>query len=406
MLLENRDFRRLWIGQTISSFGSGITGIALPLAAVLVLAASPAQMGILGALDGLAVIAFGMLAGVWVDRVGRRPLLIASDLGRAAVLGAIPAAALLGWLSMPLLYAAAAGAAVLTILFGITLESYLPTLVPRSGLVRANSRLALSDSLAEVGGPSLAGPLVQLLGAPMVVAVDAISFLVSALGLSLIRAPERRPSRLAPGNGAWRQTVEGLRTLLREPRLRSLAIGGALFNSFGSLVGTLYILYVVRDLHLAAAAVGLLVAAGGASSLAGTLLAARVIRRIGIGPTIGIGLTFYGAVTFLIVLAPPVPWVAAPFLLAAQLGDFSATIHLVAETSLRQAIVSDRTRGRVNAGMRLLTRGFVPAAAVAAGLLGGLIGLRLTIAIGVAGVFGAGIWLLLSPVRTARMPRD
>lgn len=398
-LWHNPDFVKLWTGQTISNFGSGITGVALPLTAVLVLSASAAQMGILGALDGLAVVIFGLLAGVWVDRVRRRPMLIASDLGRAFLLGSIPLAALFGVLSMPQLYVVAALAGILTVFFNVADESYLPSLIPQEQLVEANSKLAMSDSLAEMSGPALAGPLVQLLSAPLAIAVDALSFLASALGVGLIRTPEPQPKPPAQQQSAWRESIEGLRTLWQDSRLRALAISGGVFNFFGNFIGTLYILYIVRELHITALIVGFLVAAGGVSALAGTFIAGRVIRRIGLGLSIGGMLAFYGLTGSLIVLASGPLWLVAVFLFASQLiGDASVSIYFIAEVSLRQAIIPNDLLGRVNASMQLVTRGALPISAILAGILGGIIGLRLTIAFGVAGVVVAGLWLLLSPV--------
>jgi len=391
-------------GQTISNFGSGITGIALPLTAVLILSASPAQMGILGALDGLAVVMFGLLAGVWVDRVRRRPMLIAADLGRALLLGSIPLAALLGVLGMTQLYGVAALVGILTVFFNVADESYLPSLIPQEQLVEANSKLGMSDSLAEMSGPALAGPLVQLLSAPLAIAFDALSFLVSALGVGLIRTPEPQLKLPAQQQSTWRESIAGLRALWQDSRLRALAISGGLFNFFGNFIGTLYILYIVRELHMSALVVGFLVAAGGLSALVGTFIAGRVIRRIGVGIAIGGMLAFYGLTGSLIVLARGPLWLAATFLFAAQLiGDASISIYFIAEVSLRQAIIPRDLLGRVNASMQLVTRGAMPVAAILAGILGGIIGLRLTIAIGVVGVIAAGLWLLASPVRTANV---
>ena len=403
-LWHNPDFVKLWVGQTISNFGSGITGIALPLTAVLLLSASPVQMGVLGALDGLAVVVFGLLAGVWVDRVRRRPLLIASDLGRALLLGSIPLAALTGMLSLTQLYGVAALVGILTVFFNVADESYLPTLIPQEQLVEANSKLAMSDSLAEMSGPALAGPLVQLLSAPLAIVFDALSFLVSALGVGLIRTSEPQPKPAAQQQSAWRESIEGLRTLRRDSRLRALAISGGLFNFFGNFIGTLYILYIVRELHMSALIVGFLVAAGGVSALVGTFIARRVIRRIGLGFSIGGMLAFYGLTGSLIVFAHGSLWLAATFLFAAQLiGDASVSIYFIAEVSLRQSIIPNDLLGRVNASMQLVTRGALPVSAILAGILGEMIGLRLTIAIGVLGVISAGLWLLLSPVRTANV---
>ena len=195
-LWKNPDFVKLWLGQTVSYFGSGITGIALPLTAILLLGATPVQMGILGALDGVSVLAIGLLAGVWVDRVRRRPLMITTDIGRAFILSTIPLAALLGVLHIWQLYIVAGLAGMLTVIFNVASSAYLPSLIPHESLVEGNSKLGMSDALAEIGGPAVAGPLVQLLSAPFAIVFDALSFLFSACCLGLIRKPESRPATL------------------------------------------------------------------------------------------------------------------------------------------------------------------------------------------------------------------
>src|SRR3989440_7231968 len=245
-LWKDSDFVKLWLGRAVSNFGSGITGIALPLTAVLVLGATPIQMGILGALDGVAVLVIGLLAGVWVDRLRRRPLLIAADLGRAFVLGTIPLAALLGVLGIGQLYVVAALAGMLTVLFNVAHSAFLPSLIPRESLVEANSKLAMSDSLAETGGPAVAGPLVQLISAPFALFFDALSFLFSACCLGLIYTPEP-PAALKQRKSIWSDLVEGLRMVLKNPLLRALAGSAATFSLFGNFIGALYALYVIRQ---------------------------------------------------------------------------------------------------------------------------------------------------------------
>ena len=441
-LWRNRDFIKLWVGQTISNIGSGITGVALPLTAVLILAASPVQMGILGALNGLAVLAFGLFAGVWVDRLRRRPIMIAADLGRAALLGSIPLAALLGVLNLAQLYVVAALSAILTIFFNVADQSFLPTLVPQKQLVEANSKRGTSDSLAEICGPASAGPLVQLIGAPFAILLDACSFLVSAFSIALIRVAEPRPvpeekgltsfrvnegdprvpaqpfttpapTAISPAStesqvkrqkqSAWRESIDGLRMIRHNALLRALATSAALFEFFGNFVATLYILYIVRELHASALILGFLIATGGVSALLGTLIARRVIQRLGPGLSIGAMLTFYGASGLVIPLAHGPVMLAVAFLFAGQLcGDASVAIYFIAEVSLRQAIIPNAFLGRISASMQFLTQGPAPVAAIVAGILGTVIGLRLTILIGVVGVILAGVLLILSPVSRVR----
>jgi len=399
-LWQNRDFVKFWLGQTVSRFGSGITGIALPLTGVLLLAATPSQMGILSALDGAAVLAIGLFVGVWVDRVRRRPLLIATDLGRAFILSTVPLAALFGVLHIEQLYAVAALTGMFTVIFNVANQSFLPSLIPQTALVEGNSKLGVSDSLAEIGGPAVAGPLVQLVSAPFAVLFDALSFLFSAFCLGLIRKPEPPVAVAENRMSIWRDLVQGLHEVLKNPLLRSLAGGVGAFNFFGNFVGALYALYIIRELHAAPIFLGFLIATGGVSALVGAFIAERVVRRFGLGLTAGATLFIYGATGLLIPLAAGPTAVALSFLFTSQLaGDASVSIHLIAEVSLRQSIVPGNMLGRTNASLQFLSQGVAPIGALLAGILGGLIGLRLTILIGVLGVMAAGALLLLSPIR-------
>ena len=401
-LWTNTDFVKLWLGQTISKLGSGITGIAVPLTAVLVLGATPAQMGILGALDGLSVLVFSLLAGVWVDRARRKPLLIVADLGRALLLSTIPLAALLGALSMGQLYIVAALVGVLSVFFNVAYPAFLPSLVPQESLIEGNSKLGMGDSLAEIGGPALAGPLVQLISAPFTLLFDAISFLFSACCLALIRTPEPAPTTREQATGAWHDLVEGVSVVLNNPLLRALAGSAATFSLFGNFIGALYALYVIRQVGAPPLFLGFLVATGGVSALVGAFMVGPVTRRFGLGRTVGVGLFLYGFTGLLIPLAGGSVSLALTLLFLSQLlGDVSVSIYLIAEISLRQSIVPGNMLGRVNASMQFLSQGATPLGALLAGILGGIIGLRFTMLIGVLGVMLAGMWLLLSPVRKA-----
>lgn len=398
-LWRDADFVKLWLGRTVSNFGSGITGIALPLTAVLILGATSIQMGLLGAVDGVSVLLVGLLAGVWVDRARRRPLLIAADLGRAVVLSTIPLAALLGVLRIGQLYIVAALAGMLTVIFNVASPAFLPALIPRESLVEGNSKLAMSDSLAEIGGPAVAGPLVQLIGAPFALLFDALSFLFSACGLGLIGRPEPPQAAYEQSQNIWSALVEGLRVVLKNPLLRTLAGSAGLFSLFGNFIGALYALYIIRQLGAPPIFLGLLIATGGGSALVGALLAERVVKRFSLGRTVAVGLFMYGATGLLIPLAGGSVALALPFLFCSQLiGDASVSIYLIAEMSLRQSLIPANLLGRTNASMQFLSQGVAPVGALLAGILGGLMGIRLTILVGVLGVMLAGTWLLLSAV--------
>src|SRR5512133_2672970 len=275
-LWRNPDFIKLWTGQTISTLGSHITNGGLPLLAVITLKASPFQMGLLQAVGSAPVLLFSLVAGVWVDRLRRRPILIAADLGRALILATIPLAAVLGWLTIWHIYFVIALTGILTVLFNTAYRAYLPALVEQEHIVEGNSKLALSDSAAEVVGPGLTGVLVQTITAPIAILFDALSFVVSAVSLLFIRKGELPPNLAGERQSVLQEAREGVRAVMREPILLALTATDATMSFFGNFIGVLYALYAIRVLHLSPAAIGLTIGVGGASSLIGALLAERV----------------------------------------------------------------------------------------------------------------------------------
>ncbi len=406
-LWRRPNFVKLWVGKTVSTFGSHISGTAIPLAALLVLRAGPAEMGILTALGAAPALLVGLLAGVWVDRLPRRPVLIAADLGRAALLLSIPLAYAIHRLALGQLYVVVFLTGVLTVFGDVGAQAFLPSVVPPERLVEGNSTLGVGDSIAEIGGPSLAGFLVQWISAPFAIVCDALSFVFSAASLQLIRAPIRAPITAhgdeQPRESMLREAGAGLRLILGHPTLRALAASLGTFEFFGYFIGTLYALFAIRTLHLPPAAVGTLVGLGGISALAGSLVAERVVRRFGIGRVLAGSLFVYGLLGALTPLAGGPPWVAYACMAAPQLlGDAFIAVHFIAQTSLRQALIPDRLLGRATASMHVLERGVAPLGALIAGLLATLTSPRLTIAIGVAGVIAASGWLFFSPVRRMR----
>ncbi len=399
-LWHNSNFMKLWVGKTISDLGSGITGIALPLTAVLVLSATSAQMGVLSALGGASVLVFSLFAGVWVDRLPRRSLLIVTDIGRALLLVSIPIAAELGVLHIEQLYIVGALVGVLTVFFNVADQSFLPTLVEQKDLLEGNSKLGASGSIAEISGPALAGPLVQLVTAPIAILFDALSFLVSAVCVGLIRTTEPHLVKTEQRQHTWHEIAEGIQVVLKNPVLRTLALSASIFEFFGNFIGTLYILYIVRVLHSTPLATGFLVAAGGVSALVGAFVATLVAQRFGIGKIIAWSLFGYGIAGLLIPLAQGPTIMAISILFVGQfIGDILVQMYFINEISLRQSIIPLHLLGRANASMQFLTRGIGPVGALFAGVLGTFIGIRITILIGVLGVISAGLYLLLSPVR-------
>ena len=404
-LWANPDFVKLWSGQTISELGSRITREGIPLTAVLTLHAGTVQMGFLTALGGAAVLVFGLIAGVWVDRLRRRPILIAADLGRAAILASVPAAAVAGVLSMGQLYAVAALAGILTVFFDVAYQSYLPALVARDQILEGNSKLALSSSIAEIAGPGLTGVLVQLITAPIAILFDAVSFLFSALMVLLIRKPEPPPVRREPEH-LVAETLAGLRFIFGDPSLRPLALRSAtMFLSMGFL-GPLYVLYAIQILHLRPAVLGVVIALGGVGAMVGSVLAPRLVRRFGLGATFVGSSLVQGLTTLLIPLAGTpgtVPAFAVACLMVPQLfGDMAFMIYFINELTLRQQVAPEHVLGRVNAGMQLLARGIWPLGALIGGSLAAAIGVRPTLTIAAAGVILSTFWLVASPLRRLR----
>ena len=397
-LWRQPDFVRLWAGQTVSAFGSHITAQALPLTAVLVLAATPAQLGWLTAVAAAPVLAFGLLVGVWVDRRRRRPIMIVTDLGRAGLLASIPFAALFDGLTMFQLYLVAALTGLLTLLFNVADQSYLPSLVEPALLVEGNSKLSASSSLAEVGGPALGGVLVQIITAPFAIAFDAVSFVISALCIGSIRKAEARPVPTEPRQHIGREALEGLRVIFTNVTLKAITLNAVQRSFFGNIIGTLYMVFIIRELGMPVWIVGVLTGLGGLSALLGAVIAGWVSDRLGIGPSLIGASLLTASLTFLIPLATGPLWIVVVFLIVSQLSDVGWTIFFIGETSLRQALTPPLQRGRITASTHFLTGGVGLVGAILGGLLADLIGIRALLLVGATGQLAAVLWLIRSPV--------
>jgi Na+/melibiose symporter-like transporter len=402
-LWRHREFMKLWTGQTISLFGSIITRDALPLVAILTLQASSTQIGFLGAAGLAPMLLIGLLAGVTVDRMRRRPILIVADVLRALLLLSVPAAWLLGVLRIEQLYVVAALAGVLTVFFDVAYLSFLPSLVDRDQLTEGNSKLGVSASVAEIGGSAVAGVLVQIVSAPLTLLIDALSFVFSALLLGSIRVDEARPTRSSEKQHIGREIAEGLRALWSHPLLRPLVLSTGTRTLFGSFFGAIYGLYALRELGLSPALLGLLIGSGGIGALLGALVAERWGRRFGPGATITAATIVVGIMALLLVFAPRNVPAAFALLLASQIvGDMALTIGSISEISLRQTVTPTHLLGRTNGSVNVLEGGAATAGLLLGGALGDLIGLRPTVAIAGAGMLLASAWLFRSPVRRLR----
>jgi len=398
-LWRHHDFMRLWAGQTISQFGSTVTREALPYTAILVLGASPLQMGLLGAAGAAPLLLLGLFAGVWVDRMRRRPLMIAADMGRALLLLSVPIAYLLGWMRIEQLYLVAALTGVLTVFFNVAYQSILPGLVRREHVLEGNSKLSLSESVAEIGGPPLGGVLVQLISGPITLLLDALSFVFSAFMLRRIQAEEPPPAPVAQHEHVWRDLATGLRAIWGDPLLRAMAGTSVIQSFFGWFFGAIYGLYAIRVVGMNTAMLGFTVAFGGIGALFGALLVRPATRRFGPGPTIVAGLLISSGMSLLTWLAGGLPELAVPLMMASQLiGDGASTVAQIDETSLRQTITPDNMLGRVNASMSVLGEGIGTLGLLVGGLLGELIGLRSTVAVAALGGLLGCVWILWSPL--------
>jgi MFS family permease len=406
-LLRHPDFLKLWSAETVSQFGTAITQLALPLTAILILKASAFQVGLLTTAQFLPFILVGLPAGVWVDRLRRRPLLIVGDLGRAVVLASIPIAYELGHLHMVHLYVAAFLVGVLTVFFDVAYMSYLPSLVDRDQLVDGNSKLEISRSAAALGGPGLAGGLIQILTAPVAILFDSISYLWSAGFVFWIRRKE--PPVVRPQEQAHpsmkREIREGLSYVLRHRMLLPIALTTATSNLFTTMAQAILILFAVRQLGLSAGVIGVIFAVGNVGFLIGAFVAQPIARRFGVGPTI-IGSAFlFGPPAILIAMATPSSAVVLLILSGVVMG-LSGVTYNINQVSLRQAITPERMQGRMNATMRFMVWGTMPIGALLGGALGGTIGLRPTLWVSAIGSLFCFIPLLFSPLPSLRVIPD
>jgi MFS family permease len=398
----NRDFVRFWTADSFSWVGSQVSLLALPLLAAVTLDASAFEVGALAAAGQAPMVILGLFAGAWIERRKRRPVLIAADLARAALLLTIPIASILDALSMPLLYVVAFAVGIFTVFFDVSYMSFVPALVGRDKLVEANSKLEASSAGAQVAGPFIGGVLVGILTAPFAMLVDACSFVISAIFLRKIETVELEPEPPAEDESIWQQIGNGLRYVGHEPTLRALAGCSAVINLAGYVFLSIYVVYMSRELDLGSTSIGFVFAAGGVGALIGSLLAERVAQRFGTGWTI-IGAQFgFGATGMLVPLAVLVPSVALPLVVAAEfLQWLTLLVYAVNAVSLRQRITPDAFMGRVNATFTFVARGMMPIGSLLGGALGGWIGLPMTLVVGEIGMFLAVVWLVLSPLRAS-----
>ena len=399
-------FRRLWFAYTVSMFGSEVSSLAIPLTAVLTLDAGPIGMGVLGAAASAPALLFSLLAGVWVDRLRRRRLLIVADLARAVLLLSVPLAWASGFLSLAYLSLIAFLVGTFSVFFDVAHSSYLPSLVAQEELVDGNSKLEVSESVTQAVGPGAGGLLVQVIGAPLAIAVDAVSFVASALFIGAIKTVEPAPERSETRSHILAEIGQGVRFVLGHPLLRPTLGFAATTQLCMSAVLAVYVLYLADQLKLSPVVIGIVSIAAAPGTILGALVAARAVRRWGLGPTMSVAAWLPALGVLLIAVAGAAPTIAftVALLMAGWFVLGSGSIYDIGEVSLRQATTPDRLLGRVNATRHVAFFGVMPIGALLGGVLGAAIGLQPTILLGAVGLFLAPLWIVAGPIRRLSEP--
>jgi len=397
-LWRHRDFLSLWGAETISQFGTQVSLLALPLVAIIVLEESAFKIAALTSVEFLPFLLFTLPAGVWVDRLRRKPILVLGNVGRAVALLSVPVVYWVGGLTIWQLYVVGFAVGVCTVFFDVAYQSYIPALVGREDVVEANSKLEISRAAANIAGPGMAGGLIALLTAPVAVLVDAVSYAVSAVLLFGIRKQEEAPPR-AERRSLRDELGEGLRYVFRNPYQRTMVAMTAISNFFGQVVFSILLVYAVRELELSVGTIGIALAIGNLGTLASALTARRIGDRLGVGRTILLASCLFGPGTMLIAFAPQA--YALPLIVLAMIViGFGGILYNVTAISLIQAITPDRILGRANASRRFVVWGVVPLGGFTGGALASTIGLRETMVVGAVGGLLTIVPILFSPLRS------
>ncbi len=401
-LLRHAGFVKIWSAATVSMMGSQVTQIALPFIATVTLGATPFEVALLGMMDMLPFILFTLPAGAWLDRIRRRPVLILGDFGRAIALATIPLAYAAGVLTIWQLYVVGFTTGILTVLFDVADQSYLPVLIDSDDLVEGNAKLQISASGAQILGPGLGGGLISLVAAPFAIIVDAISFVASGALISLIRKPEPKPKRTVD-TSLRLEIRDGLHYVLGNPYLRMIAGATGTSNLGSSILFAIFPVFVYRELGLSPGLIGLSGSLAAFGVLLGAFTSAPLARRFGVGPVIIGSMFINGPAMLLMVFLPSTAVVAGALLIGAQFGaGFSAVVYNVNQVSFRQAITPLDLQGRMNATMRFIVWGTMPIGSLLGGVLATFIPLRTTVLIGALVGMSAFLWVLFSPIRSLR----
>ena len=401
-LIRHPDFLKLWTAETVSVFGTQVTLLALPLVAATILQVTPFEFALLGTIEFLPFIFLSLPAGVWVDRLRRRPILIIGDLGRAISLISIPIAFYFDVLTIWQLYVVGFINGCLTVFFDVAYQSYLPSIVDRDQLVEGNSKLEITRSASQIVGPGLAGVLIGILRAPFAILADAASFIVSALFVFAIRRPEPpiEPHDEATGpRPSMRSEIgAGLRYVTGHRWLRSIAATTGTSNFFGNVMGAILILFLVRERGFTAETLGFAFSIGSVGVLVAALTASRISARLGVGRTLVLSALGFGVAGLPVAIASD-SWLFAAVAASGFIGGYFGVTWNINQLSLRQAITPTRMQGKMNATMRFIVWGTIPLGQIVGGFLASVIGLHNTIWIGALGGLVAFVPVALSSVR-------
>ncbi len=398
-VFTNRDFVKLWAGESVSLIGTEVTQFAMPLVAILTLNATVLQVGVLNALRFVPVIVLSLFAGVWLDRRRRRPVLIACALANALLIGLVPITSVAGVLSIGVLYVVVTLTGALSMTYDVGSMSYVPALVERKHLSQGNGAIQASSSFAGVAGPGLAGFLVGLITAPITLAVDAVSYLFVVAGLLTIKRREPEPEPVPPDTTVWRSVTEGLRAVYGNSMLRALLSQGTVMNlSFGIFI-TIFVVYAIRTLGLRPLELGIVMAAAAIGSLVGATFTGRITRALGLGRTMIITVILVSVSPVLLLLPRDASLLAISVLGLSQfLSGFNVTVNNVNAITIRQLVTPSRLMARMNATYRMQLFGVAPIGMLGGGLIGTAFGLRTGLIIAVIGMAIPVVWIFFSPV--------
>ncbi|MGH8877857.1 MAG: MFS transporter [Stackebrandtia sp.] len=400
LLRRHRDFRHVWAADALSALGSRLSMLAMPLLALLTLNATPFEVALLRTLETTAWLVLGLVAGAWMDRIACRGVLIAADIGRAVVFASVPVAYFTGSLTLAQLFVVAVLAGIGTVFFDVAGNTYLPRLLPEDDLVEANARLATNTSVAAVLASGGGGFVVQFLTAPIALAIDAASFIWSALWLRGIRAAEQTPKHPRPPH-LRRDIAEGWRFVVRHPILRFLAGYSACTIFFQAMEGAVWVTFLVRDIGLSAWVIGLV----GMSALLGAVgsgfVTTRIAARLGTARTMVFAAVAYAAGFAMYPLTRP-GWGLSFAVAGGFLASFAIITMHILRTSVTQRLCPERLYGRVGATMEFMIWGIMPLGSLAGGIIATATSLRTTLWIIGAGIAVSILWILLSPLRSNR----